>query len=149
MVYNNEWLSLTTIQGTIWLYAISPGGSGFQPLMYDFGWVLFLVLRIIPAYQLYRYYSGKTTRKLAYIATFIGDAIYILGGIVILLDAITHPGQFAIPLPFQMIFSILILWKIQGPEPTSPWKDSKKTSSWWKKSTVPPQEKPANDDELW
>ena len=68
-----------------------------------------------------------------------------------------------LPLPFQLIFGFLVLWRYPIPEPTTPWKiasDDSEPKSWWEKSSDPQQKKPAdseaeqkkptdNDDVLW
>jgi len=108
----------------------------------------FILLRMVPVFQIYRYYIGKTTRKRAIIASFVGDAIFLISGVPYLLFGFI--GMFMLPLPFQLLFGLLVLWRYPIPEPTAPWKSEEKPISWWEKSSEPQKEKPTKDDDvLW
>jgi hypothetical protein len=108
---------------------------------------------MVPVSQIYRYYIGKTTRKRAIIASIVGDGIFLVTSIpYLLLSSIM--GLIMLPLPFQLIFGLLVLWRYPIPEQTTPWKSEEKPKSWWDKDSVPPQEKqekPTKDDNdmLW
>jgi hypothetical protein len=65
-----------------------------------------------------------------------------------------------LPLPFQLIFGLLVLWRYPIPEPTTPWKSEEEPKSWWEKPSDSQKEKPVdsearqkkptdNDDVLW
>jgi len=147
-IYDSEWISQTIIQGALWMYSINSYGSGFSPLTYDFTIILLWILRAIPAYQVYRYYDGKTTKKRAYIASLVGDGLFIFPAVLMMLMSLGFPSFFTAPLPFQFVIGVLILWKIPGPEPTTPWKAPTESKSWWEKtSDSPPKKKPTDDDE--
>ncbi|MCK5264059.1 MAG: hypothetical protein KAR03_00495 [Candidatus Thorarchaeota archaeon] len=138
-------LSLIILQGAIWMYSSSSYGNSLSTVSLDFAIIPLLLLRIVPAYQIFRYYNGKTTKNRAYIASIVGDGLFLSGGIVILLFSMAFQSMLSIPLPFQMIFGFYILWKLPGPEPTSPWKDNIESRTWWAKRTDTERENP-NDD---
>jgi hypothetical protein len=111
----------------------------------------FLLLRMVPVSQIYRYYNGKTTRKRAIIASFVGDALFLISGIPYLL--LSFMGMLMLALPFQLIFGLIVLWRSPLPEPTTPWEiasDDSEPKSWWEKSSGSKQKTPTDDnDELW
>jgi hypothetical protein len=109
---------------------------------------------MVPVYQIYRYYNGKTTRKHVVIALLVGEGYFIFTAIVINLLTFGYDSYHA-PLAFQLIFGILVLWRFRIPEPTAPWKSEEETKSWWDKEPEDQEEKreekPAKDDDdvLW
>ncbi len=152
----------TYIQSLFWMYYSNSMGSfgGFTiippyALMSMFPLILF---RIAPVYQIWRYYNEKTTRKRAMIACFVGDGIFLIMTIPYILLAMM--GMFMLPLPFQLIFGLLVLWRYPISEPTAPWKSEDEPKSWWEKPSDSQKEKPDerkaeqkkptdNDDVLW
>jgi len=117
-----------------------------------------ILFRIAPVYQIWRYYNEKTTRKRAMIACFIGDGLFLISTIPYIF--LVMMGMLMLPLPFQLIFGLLVLWRYPISEPTAPWKSEEETKSWWEKTSEPQKEKPDdskaeqkkptdNDDVLW
>jgi len=145
------------IQSMFWMYDPSsymPGFFGFSLIpVYAFTSMFpFLLLRIVPVSQIYRYYNGKTTRKRALIASSIGDGVFLIMYSPYLIVSIMF-GSFyylIIPLPFQMIVGLVILWRRPLPIPTTPWEGVAESKSWWEKDSEPQQKKPAKGDNvLW
>jgi hypothetical protein len=125
------------IMSTFWVYdqsnaSIEPNGLSLIPAYMILAMLPFLLLRVIPVYQIYRYYNGKTTRRRAFIASFAGDAIFLYTGLLPLVISILFSSSYSIyPLPFQSIVAVLILWRFTMPEPITPWKTKEKPKSWW------------------
>ncbi len=136
------------IQSMLWNY--SPG-SGFMlipPYMMT-AMFPFILLRFVPVLQLHRYYKGKTTRRRTLLASLVGDGYFLIFGLPIFIISLLFASPYLmIPLPLQMIFAILILWRYPLPEPTTPWDGVEQSKSWWEKTTDSKQEK-ADDNELW
>jgi hypothetical protein len=172
MMMMNTWGMFTeiNIQSMFWMYSQSsymPSFFGFSliPLYAMTSMFPFLLLRMVPVFQIYRYYNGKTTRKRALIASFIGDGVILLFTTpTIILSFMSGMFYFyMIPLPFQMIAGFVMLWRCPLPEPTTPWEHITEQKSWWEKKPEPPsdapqekqssepqQKKPADEDDyLW
>ena len=156
-MFNYGWTTDLTIQSMIWMYNSSPymlsifGFSLIPPYVWASMFPL-LLLRMVPVFQIHRYYNGKTTRKRAFIASFIGDGIFLVVALPTLLGTFLFDSFYImLPLPFQMIIAILILWRSPLPTPTTPWESEEKPKSWWEKtSDSPPKKKPTDDDDvLW
>lgn len=146
------------IQSMFWMYSTSPYmfsffGFSLTPSYALFSMFPFLLMRMVPVLQIYRYYNGKTTRKRAAIASAIGDGIFLISVFPTLILSIIFGSfySFMLPLPIQMIVAILILWRSPLPTPTTPWESEEKPKSWWDKtSDSPPKKKPTDDDDvLW
>ena len=156
-MFNYGWTNDLSIQSMIWMYNSSPymfSFFGFS-LIPPYAWASmfpFLLLRMVPVFQIHRYYNGKTTRKRAFIASFVGDGIFLVLVLPTLIMSIPFSSFYImLPLPFQMIVAILILWRSPLPTPTTPWESEEKPKSWWDKtSDSPPKKKPTDDDDvLW
>lgn len=133
-VFNYSRQPTVIIQGLLWIYQQSPGwyGNGFSIIdsYIMMSMFPFLLLRIAPVLQIYRYYNGKTTRKRAFITAILGDGYTTFSGIFLLFLTIGS-DTYHIPLPFQIIFAFFILLIFRFPEPTAPWKGKEETKSWW------------------
>ena len=142
-VYHYTMLPEVFVQGMFWSYR--QGSDWFDNgfLIYPSDLILayfpLFLLRILPVFQLYRYYSGKTTRTRVLIASIIGDGYFIFSGTIISLLALGY-DTFHLPLIFLTIISILILWIFPIPDPTTPWKSEENSESWWDKSSASPQD---------
>ena len=168
MMIVSTWSTPPTIDimSMFWMYSqypYMPSNFGFS-LIPSYALTVmfpFLLLRMMPVYQVYRYYNGKTTRKRALIASFVGDGAFLVYVMPMLLMVVIT-GLFFIfyvPLPFQMIVGFLILWRRPLPKPTTPWESEKESKSWWEKepelqseASEETQEKPTkkdDDDFLW
>ena len=149
------------IQSMFWMFNQSP----YMPSFFGFSLIPFyamtsmfpfLLLRMATVSQIYRYYNGKTTRKRALIAACIGDGIFLIVALPSLIISFMFGNfnYFMIPLPFQMIVGLMILWRSPLPIPTTPWESVSEPKSWWEKEPKPPEEKkekPTKDDDdvLW
>ena len=145
------------IQSIFWMYSTNPYFPGFlgfylTPVYSLVSIFPFLLLRMVPVSQIYRYYNGNTTRKRAFIAAAIGDGVFLIMTVPsMILMAVISGFYFLIPLPFQMIAGILILWRSPLPGPKTPWSKEEEPKSWWEKSSDSDQQKKPTDDDgvLW
>ncbi|MGY5879780.1 MAG: hypothetical protein RTV31_05995 [Candidatus Thorarchaeota archaeon] len=152
-VYNYTMEPQVLIQGMFWIYSQSSGwydnGFSIVPPYSMISALPFLLLRMAPVSQIYRYYNGKTTRKRVFITSIIGDGYYLISAIVILIITFGY-DTYHIPLTFQIIFSFFVLLKFRILEPTTPWKSEDKPKSWWAKTPDSQEKKSTDDDDkLW
>ena len=143
-----------SIQSLFWMYypelyyPSSYYGFTILPPIALFSMFPLILLRMVPVSQIYRYYNGKTTRKRAMIASFVGDGLFLIMTIPYLF--LSFMGVFMAPLPFQLIFGLLVLWRYPIPEPTTPWKSEAGPKLWWETSSDSQQKKPSDEDnDLW
>ena len=167
LIMINTWMmgSQILVQSIFWMYNSSPyiympsffGFSLIDAYMLSFMFP-FMLLRMVPVTMVYRYYNGKTTRKRAALASFVGDGVFmIMYGPFIFISLIIGMGLGYIvsPLPFQLIITLLILWRSPLPEATRPWDAAPEDKSWWEKEPESREEKQAkpskkdDDDVLW
>jgi hypothetical protein len=165
-IYLISEFSHINVLSMLWTYSSSSSypvypSSGFQimPIYILMSIFPFLLLRLVPVFQIHRYYSGRTTRRRALIASFIGDGYFLFTALpAIIMPWVLGVSMFMFPLPFQVIFGILMLWRYPIPDPTTPWEDLEEPKSWWDKKSEsqqgkPPdeqQQKPPDDeDKLW
>lgn len=138
------------MQSILWNYYPGDGFTPIHPYMLS---VMFpyILLRLAPVLQLHRYYKGKTTRKRALLISLVGDGYFLIFGLPIFIISLFIASPYLmIPLPFQIIFAIVVLTKYRIPEPTVPWDHEEKQKSWWEKPPDSQQKKPDDDaDELW
>ena len=156
MIYSYSWVTQIMIQSLFWTYYASgsmypsQGFSLIHPSVWISIWPLVL-LRLVPVSQVYRYYKGKTTRRRAVIASMFGDGFFIFYILIMLIISymIGMPiGMFPIPLPFQLLFCVIMLWRYPIAEPTTPW-EGIEHRLWWEKDQEPKEKKPKDEDELW
>jgi hypothetical protein len=144
-----------SIQASLWFFNLGSFGSGFQfiPLSAIFSMFPLLILRMVPAYVIVRYYHGKTTRKRALIGVMVGDILFLAMGLLIFVSSYMFVGSnLLVPLPFEMLAGFLVLWRFPIPEPTKPWEGSDETKPWWEReSSEKTASSDANDDKnrLW
>ncbi len=109
----------------------------------------FVLLRLVPVSQIYRYYQGKTTRGRALIASIFGDGIYIFYFLFVLINPFRF-GLFTliypIPLSFQFLFCVVVLWRYPIPKPTTPWDGMKESEAWLEEDLEPKEEELRNED---
>jgi len=154
-IYNYGSMSHIVFSSMLWMFRQSSymnGYFGFSfPSLYSLSpMFLFLLLRMVPVSQIYRYYDGKTTRQRVLIAIIIGDGFFLVTGIFSLFFTIGYSGVFMMPLPFQIIFGFIVLWKYPIPEPTTPWENISESKSRLDKKPDSITEKLPNDnDKLW
>ena len=148
--YGYSWY--LSIQSMLWMYYGSSGMSqGFMlippyalPSMFPF-----LLLRLVPVSQIYRYYQGKTTRRRTFIALFVGDGFFLFYGV--LATILISFGMFMIMIPVaaQIVFGTFMLWKSPYQEPRTPWDSVLEEKQWWEKDQKPKEKKPEDEDVLW
>ena len=83
--------------------------------------------------QIIRYYRGKCTRYSVIWVGLLSLVIPFLFSLVV--TAFMIPGNvftFIGPIPIQFIAGLVFLFKIEGPEMTSPWKGDLVDRAWWK-----------------
>jgi hypothetical protein len=138
---------IVVIVGMFWEYRFTSSPyipAGFALLIDSSSWTVmfpFLLLRMVPVRQIFRYYNGKTTRIRVVIASVIGDGLYLFVGIMMAFSIFaTQSDRFHLPLPFQIIFSIFVLLIFRGSKPPVTWENKQSTKSWWEKSPEPDQE---------
>jgi len=146
--------STVVIQSMFWMYnqasyMYNYNGFSLIPPEALFSMFPLILLRMAPVFQIFRYYNGKTTRKRALIASTVGDGPFLIMGIPYLFLSMIMISMFMIPLPFQFIFGILVLWRYPIPDPTTPWEGDLEPKSWWEKEPDSQQEKKEAEDELW
>jgi hypothetical protein len=145
-----------TIQSLFWMLYLGSFGPFFQiiPFYVIFSSFPILILRLVPASMIFRYYQGKTTRRRALIGIMVGDIFFLAEGFLFLVISFSMfmGSYFVIPFPLQMLVGFFILWKFPIREPTKPWESSKETKPWWEKeSSEIPASSDSNDDKntLW
>lgn len=124
-----------TIQSLFWSIHINLYRSNWEffPLYASYLFLPYVVLRIAPAYMLYRYYHEKATRKNAVLGVIIGDFVFLIGSIPY--DVLAFVLALPIPIfpsPFQMLFGLLILWRYPIPEAIRIWD----TKFWWENEPI-------------
>jgi hypothetical protein len=128
-----------SIQSIIWALYLGTYGSGFQfiPFYFIFSAFPMLILRLVPASVIFRYYQGKTTRRRALIGMIVGDILFIAEGLLFFIISFSMfmSYYFLIPFPLQMVIGLFILWRFPIHEPTKPWESSKETKPWWEKES--------------
>jgi hypothetical protein len=93
------------------------------------------ILNIAYIWKVVRYYRGDCTR---YSAIWVGMLSLVLPTLIAI--CITIPlnpsGGFVFigPIPLQFIVGLIFMYKIPGPEMTSPWKYDLSERSWWQRN---------------
>lgn len=153
-IYNYGWISDVVISSMFWMFRQSSYVNGYYGFSFvnlsSFSMMFpFLLLRMVPVFQISRYYDGKTTKKHVLIATLIGDGLYLIFGILALFFSMGGSSTLMIPLPFEIIFGFLVLWKHPILEPNTPWEGISDSISMEDKKANHKHEKQSDDEELW
>ena len=115
-----------TIYTTMWKLQISSYNSSFRLL--PLGDVLislpFSLPRLVFAYQMARYYNGKTSRSKTLIVGVLSEMWLLF--IIALLTMIAAATSMiildtTIPLPFLLVMGVILLWRRPMTQPTTPW----------------------------
>lgn len=142
-----------SFQSFMWTFTLSSSmyGPEFMVLPPFVLLVMFpiVILRLVPVSQIYRYYQGKTTRRRTLIALFIGDGFFLFYALIPFIMLPMWMFMVAIPIPAQIIFGALMLWRSPFQEPRTPWDSVLEEKSWWEKDETPPQTNVKDEDELW
>jgi len=152
--YGYSWY--LSIQSMLWMYTASGSmypGQGFM-LIPPYAWISmfpFVLLRLVPVSQIYRYYQGKTTRRRTVIALFFGDGFFLFYGLIAVLMITFGMFLIVIPVIAQIIFGAFMLWKYPYREPRTEWDSVLEEKQWWEKDEIPrkTKEKPKDENELW
>ena len=120
-----------------------------QPHMLTIGLLLFS-LRPVFAYQMVRYYNGRTT-KLNTLLVGVASELQILVvanlGMIGQLVSSPDPSQISVPLfgPIPILFLTgLVIMKLRPPpEITTPWQQMEERKQRWDKDAAAPESKPA------
>jgi hypothetical protein len=79
-----------------------------------------------------------------------GFFLFYLSFVMLIIFSFALPmSMYLIPLPFQLLFCVFMLWRYPYAEPASPWDDVLEEKSWWEKDEEPQEEKPRDEDVLW
>ena len=144
------------LQSLMWAYVQSNYGTYFE--FHFYYWYIIsmfplMILRLVPASQIFRYYQAKTSRRRTIIAVLLGDIYFVLDSLLMLFINLGSLFTYLIiPLPFQMLVGLTILWRYPIPEPTAPWDDEvvRISSEETKNEDHLEKVKPDNDkDKLW
>jgi hypothetical protein len=88
------------------------------------------LLNIVYIWKIVRYYRGNCTR---YSVIWVGMLSLILPTLIALFLSDQSGGYIFIgPIPLQFIAGLIFMYKIPGPEMTSPWRGDLGDRSWWK-----------------
>lgn len=98
--------------------------------------LLIMCLRPFFAYQVYRYYIGKTSYMRTVLTGIASELqLTVISGVIILYLLSTpftgYIVMIAIPLPILLITGLAIMHKIPVQEPFTPWKDIEASKPWW------------------
>ncbi len=88
-----------------------------------------LIFRIAFAYQMTRYYQGKTTKGRATAGAILSDAPILATWLV----SVGIYGSWGLnfPLPIMMLVGLLLLWRFPASEATVPWEGAVEPIPWW------------------
>jgi hypothetical protein len=126
------------IQSPLWFLYLGTFGSDFEVVpIFGFSSVFpVLILRLVPASVIIRYYQEKTTRRRALIGIVVGDILFLAESLLFFVNSLINMVPlYYFPLPIQMLVGFFILWKFSIPEPTKPWESTKETKPWWEKES--------------
>lgn len=90
------------------------------------------ILNIVYIWKIIRYYKGNCTR---YSAIWVGMLSITLPTVFALSLGMFSLGGgllFIGPIPIQFVVGLIFLYKIPGPELTSPWRGNLADNSWWR-----------------
>jgi hypothetical protein len=144
-----------TIVSLFWYFEVGTFGSGwlFLPPFATISMLPYLALRMVPAYMIYRYYQEKTTRRRAAVGIIVGDLLFLIETLPMMILTAMFAGSYLIfPLPAQMLVGFFILWRYPIPEPTRPWEGSEETKPWWDNESSSLRKSPEaknEEDRLW
>ena len=122
-VFNYESETYIRLVSIIWEFSPLPSVFPYAPSFYRFiihplqmiiGYIPFALLRLLSASEIFRYYQGKTTRRLAFYASILGDSPYLIAAPILLIIGYTQGGSFdifSIPVPCQFLFCVIMLWR--------------------------------------
>ena len=114
----------------------------FNPINIQFGLysllvgLVFMFVKFIFIYQVFKYYYGETTQTRVIIFGLIGELQLMLFTMVMLPFVTATPGvsmAFPIPLPILLFSGFLILNVIPIPLPLEDWEELERFEDWWEK----------------
>ena len=97
---------------------------------------LFSFMRPVFAYQLSRYFKGKTTRGRTIVVGVISEIQMTIITGVMLLYLMTNPFtpfvyMIAVPIPVLLLLGLIFMWKVPVVESHGPWKELDESKEWW------------------
>ncbi len=97
---------------------------------------LLAIMRPIFAYQMSRYYKGRTTRGRTIIVGIISELQMTIITGVVLLYLMTNPVMLfvymiAVPIPVLLLLGLVFMWTVPVPEIQAPWKELDEPKEWW------------------
>jgi len=130
-VFNYESETYIQIISLIWEFSPIPSVFPYSPSFYRFkihplnmipAILPYVLLRLLPASEIYRYYQGKSTRRLAFYASILGDSFTLLFALAMLIIGYGHSVSDIsyIPIPCQFLFCVMMLWLFPISKPTTP-----------------------------
>lgn len=139
--------SLTIVALFYYIHISNYGAGLYFPDVYSsMSLVPFSIFRLAFAYQMIRYYQGKTTKGKTAAAAILSDTPILI--IWFLSTGISGSWGLYFPLPIMMIIGLLLLWKFPAAEATVPWEGEAKPTPWWDKQ-VKTETESTNDDKPW
>jgi hypothetical protein len=93
-------------------------------------------MRPVFAYQLSRYFKGKTSRERTIVVGVMSELQMPLITGVMLLYLMTNPFTpfvytIVVPLPVLLLLSLIFMWRIPVVESHGPWKEVDEPKEWW------------------
>ncbi|MGY5859823.1 MAG: hypothetical protein RTU63_10675 [Candidatus Thorarchaeota archaeon] len=97
---------------------------------------LFMCLRLVFVYQIYKFYLHRTTRSSAINYGILGELQFTLISLVIIPFGLVTPSiavLIPIPLPFLLVTGLLLLRFVPRPEKKPGWEELDEGKDWWEK----------------
>lgn len=97
---------------------------------------LFVFMRPVFAYQLAKYYKGRTTRQRTVIVGVISEfQMTIITGLILLYllanPITTFVFMIAVPIPILLLVGIIFILFVPVPEKVDSWKELDESQEWW------------------
>jgi hypothetical protein len=121
-----------TLEAMLWSFWPN-WGFAFEFVIFIGSWP-FTGWRLAFVYQMYRYYEGRSSRRmtvgLAIFAEFLYDVVnYLMFGVFM----VGYWGPlFFIPTPFMLFSAMVFMWFAPYPVPKSAFDDHAEPDKWWK-----------------
>ncbi|MHA2020638.1 MAG: hypothetical protein ACW98J_07960 [Candidatus Thorarchaeota archaeon] len=93
---------------------------------------LLVFMRPVFVYQLSRYYKGKTSRGRTIAVGIISELqLTIITGLAMLVPAGAVAFMIAVPIPFLLLLSFILMWLVPIPKTDVQWKELDEPKDWW------------------
>ncbi len=156
MFYETPWSTQIQVIGTFWVSSISLSQDIYEPAPPISTYVNpdmfisllpFSILRYIFVLLMYRFYSGKTTKRRAILTGIISELIMPIFYLITLIPSLIltpygYEFYFPILIPTPLLFLIgYAIIRFRPPHEDEVWIDRDTTKKWWDKS-VPATDSP-------